>query len=132
MKTKFNQQFELAVFTEDKIICKRYFVDYNFKKCEIEFDVAIEIINATTDLIKDNLKSETLKYLWSQYNTNCSKVIKDKSDKGNMIKVVLSFNNKPFASSYISTNIYPAKIRYSIDIRPTIPEIITKIRKLLK
>ena len=36
METKSNQQFEITVFTKDKIICKRYFEDYNFKKNEIE------------------------------------------------------------------------------------------------
>ena len=132
METKSDQQFEITVFTKDKIICKRYFEDYNFKKNEIEFDVAIKIINTVSGMIKAHLKSETINYLWSQYDCNCSKIIKGNNVEDTFVIVVIYFKRKVLVTSCISTMVYPAKIKYSIDIRPIIPEIISKIRKYLK
>ena len=132
MDTKSNQQFELALYHNDRIICQRYFEDYNFKKTDISFDVAINIIKSTTEMITKHLKSETMKHLYSRYNCVESKVVGGEIIWDNQIKVVVRHNKKSFASSCICINVYPAKIRHSIDIRPIIPAVISKIRKHLK
>ena len=132
METKSNQQFELVLYLKDRIICQRYFEDFNFKKNEIGFDVAINIIKSTTEMITNHLKSETMKHLYSKYRCAQKEVVVKETIEENQIKVVISHNNKPITSSCIGINVYPAKIRHSIDIRPIIPEIISKIRKHLK
>jgi hypothetical protein len=132
METKSNQQFELALYHNNRIICQRYFEDYNFKKNDICFDVAINIIKSTTEMITNHLKSETMKHLYSKYNCVLSKVVGREIIGENQIKVVICHNKKPFASSCININVYPAKIRHSIDIRPIIPAVISKIRNHLK
>ena len=83
-------------------------------------------------MIKSHLKAETIKYLWSQYDSNCSKIIKVNNDDDTFVMVVIYFKRKVLVTSCVSTIVYPVKIKYSIDIRPIIPEIISKIRKYLK
>lgn len=132
MKEKFKKQFELTLYHKENIICQRYFEDYNFKEKDIGFDVSINIIKSITEMIKNYLKLETMKFLYTKYN--CVQYVSDTNNVigENQIIVIISHKEKSFASSCIDISVYPAKIRHSIDIRPIIPSIISKIRKQLK
>ena len=132
MKAKFNKQFEVTLYHKENIICQRYFEDYNFKDNDIGFDVAVNIIKSTTEMIKNHLKLETMKHLYSKYNYVQNATDESCVNGENQVIVIISHKEKSFASSCIDISVYPAKIRHSIDIRPIIPSIISKIRKQLK
>ena len=68
MKTETNYQFDFSLFINDKIICQRFFKDNKYKKNYIDFDDTVEIITVTTNLIKDFIKSESIKLLWKIMN----------------------------------------------------------------
>jgi hypothetical protein len=131
MKTKNNYQFDFSLFINDKIICQRFFNDHKFKNNEIDFNRAIKIINVTTDLIKDLLKFQSIELLWKNYDAFSHKAILHKESKNDLFKITISFNSKLLVSSYINGNIYQPKIKYSVDIRPIIPIIISNIRQCL-
>ena len=132
MKAKFNNQFDLTLYHKENIICQRYFEDYNFKDKDIGFDVAINIIKSTTEMIKNHLKLETMKHLYSKYNCVQNAIDASCVNGENQVIVIIRHKEKPFASSSIDISVYPAKIRHSIDIRAIIPAVISKIRKHLK
>lgn len=132
MKAKFKKQFELTLYHKEDIICQRYFEDYNFKDKDIGFDVAINIIKSTTEMIKNHLKVETMKHLYSKYNCVQNATDASSINAENQLIVIIRHEEKPFASSSIDISVYPAKIRYSIDIRAIIPAVISKVRNHLK
>lgn len=131
MKTQNDSHFDFTLSFNDKIICKRFFKCNNYYKNQIDFNNSVEIITSTTDLIKDHLKFESIDFLWKNYNSNSEKKVFHKSSKSESLKIDISYNSKLFASSYIQTNVYPAKVRYNIDIRPIVPIIISNIRELI-
>lgn len=132
MKTKSTYQFDFSLFINDKIICQRLFNDYNYKKNHIDFNVAVDIITVTTDLIKDFLKSESIKILWENYDAYNLKKNFHRDQKNDLFKVTISFNSKIIATSCIDGYVYPPKGKYYVDIRPIIPIIISNIRFNLK
>jgi hypothetical protein len=132
MKTKTDYLFDFSLFINDKIICQRFFNDNQFKKTDVDFDQAIEIITVTTDLIKDLLKSQSIELLWKNYDSYNRKTIIHKETKNDLFMVTVSYNSQLLVSSYINGNIYQPKIKYNVDIRPIIPIIIANIRLCLK
>lgn len=131
MKVNIKNQFELNLNYKGKIICQRYFEDYNFKKDDIEFDVAISIMRSATGIIKKHLKSESMRYLYSKSNSINAGDENIKTREEDHVTVVLLYYNRIISSSIIQIDDYPARIRYSIDIRPIIPTLIKMIRKYL-
>jgi len=131
MKTETNYQFDFSLFINDKIICQRFFKDNNYMKNQIDFNDAVEIINVTTNLIKDFIKSESIKLLWKNYDCNSQKVMFHAPLKNDLFKVTISYNSKLIATSCIDGYIYPPKVKYQVDIRPIIPVIISNIRLCL-
>ena len=132
MKTKTDYPFDFSLFINGKIICQRFFNDDQFKKTDVDFNQAIEIITVTTDLIKDLLKSQSIELLWKSYDSYNHKNIFDKETKNDLFMVTVSYNSKLLVSSYINGNIYQPKIKYNVDIRPIIPILIANIRLCLK
>lgn len=131
MKTKSDFQFNFSLFMNDKIICQRLFSDYNYKKNHINFDEAVEIINVTTNLIKEFIKSESIDLLWKNYDAYNRKSVFCTESKKDLLKIEIRYYSKLIVSSCIEANIYHPKIKYKIDIRSIIPEIVTSIRLCL-
>lgn len=131
MKTQSDYQFDFSLLINDKIICRRFFKDKYYKKNQIDFNDAVEIITTTTDLIKGLLKSESVELLWKNYDSHSQKNIVRKIPKNDLFKVTISYNSKLVASSCIETYVYSPKIKYNVNIRPIIPAIISKIRHCL-
>ena len=131
MKTETDYQFDFSLFINDKIICQRFFKDNNYKKNHINFNDAVEIINVTTNLIKDFMKSESIKLLWKNYDYNSQKVMFHTPSKSDLFKISISYNSRLIVTSCIDGYIYPPKVKYQVDIRPIIPVIISNIRLCL-
>ena len=131
MKTKSDFQFNYSLFMNDKIICQRLFSDYNYKKNHINFDEVVEIINVTTNLIKEFIKSESIDLLWKNYDAYNRKSVFCTESKKDLLKIEIRYCSKLIASSCIEANIYHPKIKYKIDIRSIIPDIVASIRLCL-
>lgn len=131
MKTKSDFHFNFSLFMNDKIICQRFFSDCNYKKNYINFNEAVEIINITTDLIKDFIKSESINLLWKNYDTYNRKPIFYTESKNDLLKIEISYNSKLIATSCVEAYIYHPRVRYKIDIRSIIPIIVFNIRSCL-
>ncbi|MEO8240551.1 MAG: hypothetical protein ABI576_20775 [Flavobacterium sp.] len=132
MEAKKNYRFDFTFFINDKIICQRFFEDYDYKKNHIDFNVAVDIITVSTNLIKDFLKKESIEVLWKNYDYFNSYKTFYKEPKNDLFKLTVSFNSKIIASSCIEGYVYPPKGKYNLDIRPIVPMIISSIRFGLK
>lgn len=132
MKTKNDYQFEFSLFINDKIVCQRFFNDYDYKKKYIDFDVTVDIITSTTNLIKEFIKGESIEILWKNYDSFNPQKTFSKEPKNELFKITIGYKSKIIASSCMEGHGYPPRGRCKVDIRPIIPLIISNIRFCLK
>lgn len=131
MKTHSNNQFDFTLLFNDNIVCKRFFKCNNFYEKYIDFGDSIEIITLITNLIEKLLKSETINLLWLYHESNSEKVRFYKNPTNESLVIIINYNSNFIASSYIMTCIYPPKVKFNINIRPIIPEIINCVQLYL-
>ena len=131
MKTHSNNQFDFTLLINDNIVCKRFFKCNNFHEKYIDFGDSIEIITLITNLIEKLLKSETINLLWLYHELNSEKVRFYKKPTDESLVIIINYNSNFIASSYIKTCIYPPKVKFNINIRPIIPEIINSVQLYL-
>ncbi len=128
---KDQKQFEFTLYLNDNIIVQRYFnvIGYNHTALKsLDFKEALDI---NTEIIKFHLKNKTLDYMTDnsrQYYENPSY---DQNKNNDKIKMVVKMNERVIGYREWDATIYPVKIRYTVDIRQYIYDIITRIQKCL-
>jgi len=125
------KQFEFTLYLNDNIIVQRYFnvIGYNHMSLKsLDFKEALDI---NTEIIKLHLKNKTLDYMMDnsrQYYENPSY---DQNKNNDKIRMVVKMNERVIGYREWDATIYPVKIRYTVDIRQYIYDIITRIQKCL-
>jgi hypothetical protein len=128
---KDQKQFEFTLYLNDNIIVQRYFNVIGFNNNafrSLDFKEALDI---NSEIIKFHLKNKTLDYMMEnsrQYYENPSY---DQNKNNDKIKMVVKMNDRVIGSREWDATIYPVKIRYTVDIRQYIYDIITRIQKCL-
>lgn len=128
---KDQKQFEFTLYLNDNIIVQRYFnvIGYNHTALKsLDFKEALDI---NTEIIKLHLKNKTLDYMTDntrQYYENPSY---DQNKNNDKIRMVVKMNERVIGYREWDATIYPVKIRYTVDIRQYIYDIITRIQKCL-
>ena len=119
-------KFELALRLNDNFVCQRYFTvkDYNPK---IRRSVEIyEAMNYVKKIIIHNLYIKSSNYITEiyngQYGINAMPTI-DYETQDNLI-LELKLGNTVISQSAIDISQYPSKVRYNIDIRGNLHNII--------
>jgi hypothetical protein len=86
-------------------------------------------------MIKMDLKNKTYEFLWGQYNPYFEQKTEDIVKEENSVEDVFDFEIKVddtvVAHTQIRGNDYPQRVRYSVDIRKLIPNIIAEIQTTL-
>lgn len=131
MKKLNQQKFDFTLLLNDKIICQRNFDirDYNHK-CQKSLEIK-EMISEVIMVIESQLKNKSLDYLWESYNPFTPKIIPHIiSEKiiGDLFKLHIRMNSKIMVSSCFDGFKYPPKIRYQVDIKPLVSNLIEIIR----
>jgi hypothetical protein len=128
---KDQKQFEFTLYLNDNIIVQRYFnvIGYNNTALKsLDFKEALDI---NTEIIQYHLKNKTLDYMTDnsrQYYENPSY---DQNKNNDKIRMVVKMNERVIGYREWDATIYPVKIRYTVDIRQYIYDIITRIQKCL-
>lgn len=126
-----SNKFEFLLSLEDNIICQRFFSvkqyrAQNRKSLELN-DTMREIINT----IKADLKDKSIDYLIESYDMNTHTVNLSPQDQNNTCEenfhVILKVGNETISKFIFPSNIYPAKIRYTVDIRPRLTKFLSMI-----
>jgi len=126
-----SNKFEFLLSLEDNIICQRFFSvkqyrAQNRKSLELN-DTMREIINT----IKADLKDKSIDYLIESYDMNTHTVNLSPQDQNNTCEenfhVILKVGNDTISNFIFPSNIYPAKIRYTVDIRPRLTKFLSMI-----
>ena len=121
------QKCEFVLKLENNIVCQRFFSvrNYNNKATQsLELHEAITYI--VDDIVKD-LKLKTLFLLDSNYKDNAM----DTAQEEEHFTITIKKGNKVIYSRITRADLYPPKVRYTVDIRPQISSILRELTYIL-
>jgi hypothetical protein len=137
-------RFQFVLYINDNIICQRYFNIIGFDESSIDSLEIKELMESIGGMNNGNhgslgiipryLQKKSLTYLWDNYNPyslqndeNAKSIFERKDNFQFEIKV----DEKTIGKTEFSGNYFPPKIRYAVDVREIIPEIMGEIRSQL-
>lgn len=130
------KKFEFSLKINGNIICQRYFAVKNFNPKTVWSVLTIDCVEDCVDMIQGQLKNKSLEYLWNQYNPY-EKQTEDQInrtpiyDKEDIFDFEIRIDERVVAAKRFTGNVYPQRVRYSVDIRDLIPKIISRIQDTL-
>jgi hypothetical protein len=145
MNTKIaEQRFEFVLYINKHIICQRYFSirDYNEKairSLEIK-ELMDRIVGINNDeyknmgIIPSDLKKKAVEYLYkfyNPYNPPKEEPYKNIFEKEDIFDFEIKVDKVTVAHSSFSGNYFPPQVRYQVDIKELIPNIISEIKDTL-
>jgi hypothetical protein len=124
--------YEFLMTINGNFICQRYFNVKNEKDDEKpSFDNLVSCMNEISDIINDNIKSQTTDYLWNNYNPYLESYVIENGtsslNKFDEINISIKQYNKNLIVKSLTVNQLPLRL----DIRENIPVIINKIRETI-
>lgn len=142
------QRFEFLLLINNNIICQRFFDIKGYNEAAREsYEIklmmdglaGINIDNSglgAMGLIPRFLQSKSLEYLWGYYNPHKPQkeediLVKNINEKEDNFQFEVRVDGETIASSTFSGSQFPPKVRYSVNIKELIPEIISDIRYYL-
>lgn len=137
-------KFQFSLMINNNIVVERFFDvrDFNpesIKSLEVK-DLMDTIFgdgdtnNGHLGIIPTYLKDLSVDYLWNNYNPHFQQTdenMRINSDKNDMLQFEIRYDKKLIGKSEIRGNSFPPRVRYSIDIKPIIPQILSEIRYYL-
>jgi len=133
-KKEFNKdqrKFEFTVYLNENIIVQRFFsvIGYNRKAINsMNFKYSVDYCMKT---IQNHLKNKSLDYMIENSRYFYENPMFDQNNINDVIKLVIKVDNREIAYREWDARVYPSKIRYTIDVRQHIYDMITSIQKCL-
>jgi hypothetical protein len=137
-------RFQFVLYINENIICQRYFNIYDFNEDSLKSIELKDLMNAITGvnngnfssqgIIPRHLKQKSITYLWDTYNPyflQNEDSARNGSDKKDNFQFEIKVDERTVAKSEFSGNLFQPKIRYAVDVREIIPEIMSEIRQFL-
>ena len=125
MERKENQKFEFILKLNDNIVCQRYFSVKNYvNDSEKSLDL-YESVSYMCEDIKDDLKSNTINVLSEYHNDEMSNIVENEEN----FTITVKKENRNIIERTFPANVYPPRVRYSVDIRKIIPSLIKEIQE---
>jgi len=132
---KLISKFEFLLKINGNIICQRYF---NVRKHNPRTLTSLELyeqVDAIRTKLKYYLKSRSWDYLYEQYNQYTNVVNLSEQDlegsEDEVFEVEIKENGRNIISTILPSHNYPTRVRYTVDIRPLIPEILSELSDTL-
>ena len=138
------QRFEFVFYINKHIICQRYFSIKDFNEnslSSLELKALMDkIVGMDTNgfgglgVIPNHLKNKSMDYLWkfyNPYNPPKEDPYKNLFEKEDIFDFEIRVDKNVVAQSFFSGNFFPPQIRYQVDIKELIPNIIFEIKDTL-
>ena len=121
------QKCEVVLKLENNIVCQRFFSVRNFnnKACN-SLDLHWTVSNIIDDIVS-MLKLKTLFIMESHHKVTAM----DEAQNDEYFTLTIKKGNKIIYDTITPANVYPPKVRYTVDIRPQISSIIRELTKTL-
>jgi|TARA_R110000822_G_scaffold30112_18_gene88107 hypothetical protein len=126
-KTDNTQKCEFVLTLGKNIVCQRFFSVRNFNNNSA---FSLDLHETMSDIIndmKDRLKQKTLFLLDSNFRENPNQQLIDEGD----FTITIKKGNKSIYSRILPADVYPPKVRYTVDIRPQISNILRELTEVL-
>lgn len=125
------RKFEFTLYLNENIIVQRYFNIIGFNKKAINSVNFKEAVDENMELIQSVLKDKTVDFMnkyQGRFYTNPNYEQNGSDDK---LKIVVKQEGRVIAYREWDATIYPVKIRYTVDVRSVMYELINKVQKCL-
>ena len=121
------QKCEFVLKLGNNIVCQRFFSVRNFnERATNSLDLHYTVKDVVSDIV-EGLKLKTLYLLESNYRENAL----DVSPEEEYFTITLKKGNKVIYDTITPADIYPPKVRYTVDIRPQISYILRELTEVL-
>ena len=133
-----NLPYEFLLLINNKPIVGRNFSIRGYNSDSLRSIELKETIDDAIYIIKEQFKDRSMDYLYKYYNPYITQDEKELSDRTKNVNIYdnediftfqIKVNGKIVAESIFSGNDYPPKIRYDVNIREIISEIIATIQQ---
>lgn len=136
MKKVEKTPYEFYLYINENIVCQRYFQLRGFNEKSLHSIELKETIDRVAHIVQKDLLNKTRDYLYSYYNPYEEQKSEDIQrtdilENQDVFDVEIRINEKIVAKKRFPGNVYPPKVRYSVNIRELIPEIIQTIQENL-
>ena len=128
-------KFEFLLKIKGNIICQRYFNVKNYNSKALE---SVELYENMVDIrlrLKEYLKQRSCDYLYEQFNQHTNYLNLSQQDlegsENEVFEIEIKENGTNLIAGILPSNIYPTRVRYTVDIRPMIPSILSELSDTL-
>lgn len=125
------RKFEFTLYLNDNIIVQRFFNIIGFNQRAINSMNFKEAVDDNMHLIQSVLKDKALDFITEHRRHFLETQDYEQNTSKDMMKIVVKHDGKVIAYREWDATIYPVKVRYTVDIRQHIYELITRIQKCL-
>ena len=125
------RKFEFTLYLNDNIIVQRFFniIGFNYKAINsLNFKYAVD---DNMHLIQSVLKDKTLDFITEHRRNFLETPDYEQNASKDVMKIVVKHDGKVIAYREWDATIYPVKVRYTVDIRQHIYDLITRVQKCL-
>ena len=130
-----NLPYEFLLLINKNPIVGRNFQIKGFNSNSLKSMELKEVIDDVVSIIQDQFKAKSRTYLWRYYNPyllqNTEEVEETKKniyENEDIFTLQIKVKGRVVTQKIFSGNDYPPKVRYDVDIRSIISEIISKIQ----
>ena len=136
MKKRYdNLPYEFLLLINGKPIVGRNFQINGYNEKSLRSTKIKDVIDDATEVIKNQFKLKSNFYLWKYYNPYAIQTTEeldelrhDIYENEDLFTLQIKVKGRVVAQKIFSGNDYPPKVRYDVDIRSIIPEIISIIQ----
>ena len=126
-KIEEKEKFEFLLSINDNIICQRYFTVRNHSPKTIKsvdlYDTVLDIKEA----ISNKLILKTIDVIDEFFKEDVSKL----QEENEIFTIMIKKGNHVIMERTFSADLYPPRVRYSVDIRPQISFILRELTDVL-
>lgn len=139
-KTFAEYRFEFILYINEHIICQRFFDIRNYNEKVLNSYEIKELVDnivgmnngdwGSMGIIPNYLKKKSIDYTWDGYDPYYIKEeeVKNLFEKLDDFQFEIKVDKRTVVKSGFSGNFFPPKVRYAVDVRKIIPEIMSEIR----
>lgn len=127
------KKFEFILYINGNIVVQRFFTVKNFNPQSLKSYDIKECIDECVRIIQNDMKEKTMDYLEKNYNPWSKQTLEDiiREDiyeNEDVFDFEINVEEKFLIKKRFTGNVYPQRVRYSVDIRKLIPSLIKEIQ----
>ena len=126
-KIEEKEKFEFILSIEDNIICQRFFTVKNHNINTLNSIEVYECVEKIKDLINKQLLLKTVDVIDEFFKEDVSKLHEQKEN----FTITIKKGSRLIMTRIFPADVYPPKVRFSVDIRPQISYILKELTDVL-